>query len=129
VAAIVTIYYVGVQLYYWRFDVAHWDVLALSGWLTVTVGLRVAEALPDRLHQMLQRLTNRGLLPDDSADTSLTSALDDRSRRWSWIGGPRLLRSCSSRRPSPSPGSSAPGGRSSPSPCPAASSSGSTSAA
>lgn len=87
VAAIVTIYYVGVQLYYWRFDVVHWDVLALSGWLTVTVGLRVAEALPDRLHQMLQRLTNRGLLPDNSADTSLTSALDDRSRRWSWIGG------------------------------------------
>src|SRR5919106_4668267 len=99
VAALVTIYYVGVQLYYWRFDVGCWDMMALSAWLTVTVGLRIAETLPHHLHLMLQRLMNRGLLPGTSTDVSpLTSDLDARSRRWSWIGVSWSLGSCSPRQ-------------------------------
>lgn len=87
VAAAVSLYYVGVQLYYSGLDVAQWDWLALSGWATVTLGLLSAEQLPGALHRTLDRLHDRGLLPTEREDPEeLSAQLDDQARQWAWIG-------------------------------------------
>jgi hypothetical protein len=87
VAAVVFVYYVGVQLYYHGASFGHWDVLALSGWLTVALGLRASEHLPAQLRHTLRRLDNRDLLPSTTTGDELASEMIEESRRWSWTMG------------------------------------------
>lgn len=73
--------------------VGDWDLLFLSGCLTVIAGLWLAAGQPKRFSAMIERLANRGALERGKAAVSgdaLTPALyaiDERARRWSTAFG------------------------------------------
>jgi hypothetical protein len=76
-------YYVSVQLNDEGLDVAHWDWLVLSGWITTVIGLRLAETIPTRMHYTIERLFRRGSLETDEATlTRLRDELERKSLRW-----------------------------------------------
>lgn len=66
-----------------------WDLLLLSGFTTLVIGLHLAGTIPSRMRVAITRLKNRDIL--DIGDHSLENLLEDldaRSLRWAGIAGP-----------------------------------------
>ena len=69
-------------------DLQQWDWLLLSGLATFSVGVLLAQTVPDRLERMLGRLAAREALPLSPAEILvLRSRLDRRARVWGLVSG------------------------------------------
>jgi len=55
-------FYVAVQIHDAGSNLRRWDVLLLSGWAVLTVGLAIAQTMPRRVRRMLERMRDRGSL-------------------------------------------------------------------
>jgi len=65
-----------------------WDVLLISAWLLVVIGLALVASTPERLHQALQRLRDRGVLAESvEAGAGVERELEPIAHRWSIVGG------------------------------------------
>jgi hypothetical protein len=65
-----------------------WDVLFVSGWLVVVIGLELVASTPERLHEALQRLRDRDVLPESvEAGGGVERELERIAHRWSIVGG------------------------------------------
>lgn len=74
-------------------DVGDWDLLFLSGCVTVIGGLWLARDESGRLTEVVKRLANRGALTGSEGHVTraqidgLMEAIDQRARRWALWGG------------------------------------------
>jgi hypothetical protein len=65
-----------------------WDAQSISAWLVVLIGLTLVASTPERLHQALQRLRDRDVLPESvEAGAGMEHELDRIAHRWSILGG------------------------------------------
>jgi hypothetical protein len=65
-----------------------WDVPLISAWPVVVIGLPLVASTPERLHQALQRLRDRDVLPESvEASESMERELERIAHRWSIVGG------------------------------------------
>jgi hypothetical protein len=65
-----------------------WDVLLISAWLLVVIGLEVVASTPERLHEALQRLRDRDVLSESvEAGGGVERELERIAHRWSLVGG------------------------------------------
>jgi hypothetical protein len=55
-------FYVAIQIHDGGSDLRRWDVLLISGWAVLVVGLVIAETIPQRAQRMLERMRDRGSL-------------------------------------------------------------------
>jgi hypothetical protein len=64
------------------------DALFISAWLVVLIGLQLVASTPERLHEALQRLRDRDILPE-SVETGdgVEGELERIAHRWSLVGG------------------------------------------
>jgi len=76
------------QLGLQRLHLPGWDVLFLSAWPVVVIGLALVASTPERLHQALQRLRDRDVLPESvEAGAGVERELERIAHRWSLVGG------------------------------------------
>lgn len=81
--ALVLIFYAAVNFYAYGLRIAEWDLLLLSGFATLIVGLMVVRVIPQRMHLTLGRLANRRALKlEGLGQESLVEELEDRALRW-----------------------------------------------
>jgi hypothetical protein len=65
-----------------------WAALFISAWLVVLIGLQLVASAPDRLHMALERLRERGTLPESvEAGDGMERDLERIAHRWSVVGG------------------------------------------
>lgn len=63
------------------------NALFISAWLVVLIGLQLVVSTPERLHQALQRLRDRDLLPEQvEAGDGIERELERIAHRWSLVG-------------------------------------------
>lgn len=80
--------YTVVQVRYFGTDFGQWDILLLSAWATVAIGLAVAQTLPGRLHHTLVRVADRGALDVSEARLGdVFGKLRARAATWGWWVG------------------------------------------
>jgi hypothetical protein len=76
------------QIGRYRLHLQRWDVLFISGWLVVLIGLELVASTPERLHDALQRLRDRDVLPESvEAGDGVERELERIAHRWSLVGG------------------------------------------
>lgn len=84
---VILLAYVALQVRWYRADFGRWDFLVLSGWVTVALGLAVAQTTVRRLERTLHRLRDRGSM--DATETRLAdlmTTLRRRAHRWGLEG-------------------------------------------
>lgn len=65
-----------------------WDVLLISAWPVVLIGLALVASTPERLHQALQRPRDRDVLSESvEASDGVERELERIAHRWSLVGG------------------------------------------
>jgi hypothetical protein len=71
-----------------RYGWDRWDALSISAWLVVLIGLQLVASTPERLHTALQRLRDRGILPESvEAGEGTERELERIAHNWSLVGG------------------------------------------
>lgn len=86
--ALIFVAYLFLDIYYYAWNVAHWDVLWLSAWATAAVGAAIAQAIPRRMQHALERLVHRGALePRDRSLPELVRDVEASGVRWVRGGG------------------------------------------
>lgn len=66
-------------------DLGQWDVLVLSAWATVAIGLALAQTVPERLQRTLVRLADRGAI--EASDAKLGAMVENLRKpaaTWGW---------------------------------------------
>lgn len=85
---VILVAYTLVQIRNFGIDFGRWDVLLLSAWATVAIGLAIAQTLPSRLERTLVRLGDRGALEVSEARLGdVFATLRGRAATWGWYVG------------------------------------------